>query len=46
MEKEIGDVDCWYVSLDHIHVHVYCMNDPDYVMSLISTYFFGTVENL
>ena len=40
--KEVGDVDSWPGILDGIKFHIYCLKEPDYVMSLMSTY--GTLE--
>ena len=40
--KEVGDVDSWKGNLQGVPFHVYCMKEPDYVMSLMSTY--GTNE--
>ena len=36
--KEVGATDSWAGKLDTIPFHVYAMKEPDYVMSLMSTY--------
>ena len=36
--KEVGETDSWAGKLDNIPFHVYAMKEPDYVMSLMSTY--------
>ena len=36
--KEVGDADSWAGQLDDVPVHVFAMKEPDYVMSLMSTY--------
>ena len=36
--KEVGDMDSWAGKLDSVPFHIYCMKEPDYVMSLTSTY--------
>ena len=36
--KEVGATDSWAGELDNIPFHVYAMKEPDYVMSLMSTY--------
>ena len=36
--KEVGATDSWAGKLDDIPFHVYAMIEPDYVMSLMSTY--------
>ena len=36
--KNVGDADSWAGTLDNIPFHVYTMKEPDYVMSLMSTY--------
>ena len=36
--KEVGDVDAWPGVLDGVRVHIFAMKEPDYVMSLMSTY--------
>jgi hypothetical protein len=41
-QKEIGAVDCWNGTLDDQDVSVFCFKEPDYVMSIMSTY--GTVN--
>ena len=37
-DKEVGSVDAWPGTLDGVSFHVFCMKEPDYVMSLMSTY--------
>ena len=37
-DKEVGATDSWAGKLDTIPFHVYAMKEPDYVMSLMSTY--------
>ena len=41
-DKEVGSVDTWPSVMDGIKFGVYCLKEPDYVMSLMSTY--GTNE--
>jgi hypothetical protein len=41
-EKEVGAVDCWNGTLDDQPVTVFCFKEPDYIMSIMSTY--GTVN--
>ena len=36
--KQVGDTDSWAGRLDDIPFHVYAMKEPDYVMSLMSSY--------
>ena len=36
--KEVGDMDSWAGKLDSVPFHIYSMKEPDYVMSLTSTY--------
>ena len=36
--KDVGDVDAWPGELDGVSYHLFCMKEPDYVMSLMSTY--------
>jgi hypothetical protein len=36
--KDVGDVDAWPGELDGVRFHLFCMKEPDYVMSLMSTY--------
>ena len=36
--KEVGDTDSWAGKLDDVPFHLYSMKEPDYVMSLMSTY--------
>ena len=37
-EKEVGAADSWPGQLDNVPFHVYAMKEPDYVMSLMSSY--------
>ena len=39
---EVGAVNAWPGHLDGVKFHVGCMKEPDYVMSLMTTY--GTTE--
>jgi hypothetical protein len=41
-EKQVGEVDCWNDILNDQHVTVFCFKEPEYVMSIMSTY--GTVN--
>jgi hypothetical protein len=41
-EKKVGEVDCWNGSLNDQAVTVFCFKEPDYIMSIMSTY--GTVN--
>ena len=41
--KQVGDTDLWSGWLDDIPFHVYAMKEPDYVMSLMSSY--GTKDH-
>ena len=36
--KNMGDANSWAGTLDNIPFHVYAMKEPDYIMSLMSTY--------
>ena len=36
--KNMGDADSWAGTLENIPFHVYAMKEPDYLMSLMSTY--------
>ena len=36
--KNVGDMDSWAGTFDNIPFHVYAMKEPDYVISLMSTY--------
>ena len=38
MDKDVGDADSWAGVLDDKPFLVYTMKEPDYVMSLMSTY--------
>ena len=42
--KEVGSTDSWPGKLDNQDFHVFAMKEPDYVMSLMSTY--GTNERV
>ena len=37
-KKEVGDVDAWPGEMDGVKFHVFCMKEPNYVMSIMSTY--------
>ena len=37
-DKEVRDCDSWKGCMDEVNFHVYAMKEPDYVMSLMSTY--------
>ena len=37
-DKEVGDANSWGGKLEGVPFHVFTMKEPDYVMSLISTY--------
>ena len=37
-DKEVGDADSWGGKLEDVPFHVFAMKEPDYVMSLMSTY--------
>ena len=37
-DKDVGDADSWAGVLDDKPLHVYAMKEPNYVMSLMSTY--------
>ena len=37
-DKEVRDFDSWKGCMDEVNFHVYAMKEPDYVMSLMSTY--------
>ena len=43
--KNVGDADSWAGTLDNIPFHVYAMKEPDYVMSLMSTYGTNDCDN-
>ena len=36
--KTVGDMDSWTGTFDNIPFHVYAMKEPNYIMSLMSTY--------
>ena len=36
--KDVGDCDAWKGQMDEVDFHVYVMKEPDYVMSIMSTY--------
>ena len=44
-DKEVGATDSWAGKLDDISFHVYAMKEPDYVMSLMSTYGTNNCDN-
>ena len=37
-DKNVGDCNSWKGSMEEVPFHVYAMKEPDYVMSLMSTY--------
>ena len=37
-DKNVGNMDSWAETFGNIPFHVYAMKEPDYVMSLMSTY--------
>ena len=37
-EKAVGDCDSWNGKMEEVPFHVYAMKEPDYVISLMSTY--------
>ena len=37
-DRNVGDCDSWKGSMEEVPFHVYVMKEPDYVMSLMSTY--------
>ena len=37
-DKDVGDADAWPGELDGVRFHLFCMKEPDYIMSLMSTY--------
>ena len=37
-DKNVGDCDSWKGSMEEVPFHVYAMKEPDYIMSLMSTY--------
>ena len=43
--NNMGDADSWAGTLDNIPFHVYAMKEPDYVMSLMSTYVTNDCDN-
>ena len=43
--KEVGETDSWAGKLDTIPFHVFAMKEPDYVMSLMSTYGTNNCDN-
>ena len=42
--KDVGDCDAWKGQMDEVDFHVYAMKEPDYVMSIMSTY--GTNQRM
>ena len=36
--KDVGNCDSWKGQMDEVDFHVYAMKEPDYVMSIMSTY--------
>ena len=45
MDKDVGDTDSWAGVLDDKPFHVYAMKEPEYVMSLMSTYDMNDHDN-
>lgn len=43
-DKDVGDADVWRGKLDGIPFRIYCMKEPDYIMSLMSSY--GTLDEI
>ena len=43
-DKEVGNYDAWPGTLDGVNFHLACMKEPDYVMSLMTTY--GSTEHM
>lgn len=43
-DKEIGAVDCWNGKYDEVDVMIVCMKEPDYVLSIMTTY--GTLNRV
>ena len=41
-DKNVGDCDSWKGSMEEVPFHVYTMKEPDYMVSLMSTY--GTTQ--
>ena len=37
-DKAVGNCDSWKGNMDEVPFHVYAMKEPDYIMSLMSTY--------
>jgi hypothetical protein len=37
-DKDVGDADAWPGELDGVQFHLFCMKEPDYIMSLMLTY--------
>ena len=37
-DKEVGAVDAWPGTFDNTPFHLVCMKDPNYIMSLMTTY--------
>jgi len=42
--KEVGDIDSWPGVMDGVSFHIFGMKEPDYVMSIMST--FGTLQQV
>ena len=36
--KDVGDCDAWKGQMDEVDFHVYVVKEPNYVMSIMSTY--------
>ena len=43
--KNVGDANSWAGTLDNIPFHVYTLKEPDYIMSLMSTYGTNDCDN-
>ena len=43
-DKDVGDCNAWKVQMDEVDFYVYAMKEPDYVMSIMSTY--GTNQQM
>jgi len=42
--KEVGDIDSWPGVMDGVSFHIFGMKEPDYIMSIMST--FGTLQRV
>ena len=45
MDKDVGDAESWAGVLDDKPFYAYAMKEPDYVMSLMSTYGTNNCDN-